>query len=113
MEYLRANLVTSIRSILRNKFFAFLNILGLTIGITSFIIISLYVRDELTYEDWHANKENIYRLEVEYFLPNDGGSQFMAVTAPIVSEIVKNDYPEVEFRVRIQEWRDELIVNYA
>jgi putative ABC transport system permease protein len=113
MEFLRENLITSVRSILRNKFFALLNILGLTIGITSFIIISLYVWDEITYEQWHANKDTIYRLEVEYFLPNDGGSQYMAVTAPIISEIVQKDYPEVEYRVRIQEWRDELIENYA
>lgn len=49
------------RSVIRNKVFSLINILGLTIGLVSFLAISLYVIDEFSYDRFHTNSKQIYR----------------------------------------------------
>ncbi len=65
------------RTVTRNKVYSFLNILGLTTGITCALVIFLYVSDELTYDRNHAQIENIYRLNGSYHLPNNGAGKIM------------------------------------
>src|SRR5436190_1641856 len=50
------------RNLFRNKGFSATNLLGLTIGITCTILISLWVKDELTYNKFHANYGSIYKI---------------------------------------------------
>ena len=50
------------RNLFRNKGFSFTNLLGLTIGITCTILIFLWVKDERTYDKFHANYDNIYKI---------------------------------------------------
>lgn len=50
------------RNLFRNKGFSATNLLGLTIGITCTILISLWVKDELTYDKFHTNYSSIYRI---------------------------------------------------
>ncbi|HET6722446.1 MAG TPA: ABC transporter permease, partial [Chitinophagaceae bacterium] len=50
------------RNLFRNKGFSATNLLGLTIGITCTILISLWVKDELTYNKFHANYSSIYKI---------------------------------------------------
>ncbi|HEU5168239.1 MAG TPA: ABC transporter permease [Chitinophagaceae bacterium] len=50
------------RNLFRNKGFSATNLLGLTIGITCTILISLWVKDELTYDQFHSNYNSIYKL---------------------------------------------------
>ena len=50
------------RNLFRNKSFSLTNILGLTIGITCTIFILLWVQDELTYDKFHKNYDNIYQV---------------------------------------------------
>jgi len=50
------------RNLFRNKGFSATNLLGLTIGITCTILISLWVQDELTYDKFHSNYSSIYKL---------------------------------------------------
>jgi len=50
------------RNLFRNKGFSATNLLGLTIGITCTILISLWVKDELTYDKFHANYNSIYKI---------------------------------------------------
>jgi putative ABC transport system permease protein len=57
------------RNIIRNKVFALINILGLAVGMACFILITLWIRDELSYDKFHANKDNLYLLTIIH--PND------------------------------------------
>ncbi len=50
------------RNLLRNRGFSVTNILGLTIGITCTILIALWVNDELNYNKFHDNYDNIYKV---------------------------------------------------
>lgn len=90
------------RSLLKNKVYAFLNIFGLTIGITCSFLIYLYVQDELTYDGQHTNADNIYRVACEYYLPNDAGTEKWAVMSDWVGQFFVKDYPEILEAVRFR-----------
>ncbi|MBI5008583.1 MAG: ABC transporter permease, partial [Bacteroidia bacterium] len=76
-----------------------LNLLGLTIGLTSFILVSLYVLNELSYDRFNKNHKNTYRIKVVGMMA--GASLDQAVTATPMAAALKNDYPEIEHVVRI------------
>src|SRR5918993_3122807 len=50
------------RNLFRNKGFSLTNLLGLTIGMTCTIFIFLWVKDELAYDKFHTNYDNIYQV---------------------------------------------------
>jgi len=51
------------RNLIRKKVFSFINILGLAIGMACTILILLWVQDELSYDDFNVNKDNLYRVD--------------------------------------------------
>src|SRR5579863_1665845 len=62
---LRNYLKTALRNLWRNKGFSAINILGLTIGMASSLLILLWVRNELSYDRFHAQADRIYRITVD------------------------------------------------
>jgi putative ABC transport system permease protein len=54
----------ALRNIVRQKVYSSINIAGLAIGMACFILISLWVRDELSYDRFHENGDRIYRPRV-------------------------------------------------
>src|SRR6476646_6820761 len=91
---------TDIRNLWKHKTFSFINILGLTIGLTSFILIALYIFDELSFDRLHKNAANIYRV-VESKTSQDGGSSRRAGTGFQVSARAKTGLPEIKDAARI------------
>ena len=87
------------RSLLKNKFFTTLNIVGLAAGLTCFLLIMLYVSNELGYDRYHENADRIYRINSDIVM---GGTELnLAVTSDPMGELVKKDYPEIEEYTRI------------
>jgi putative ABC transport system permease protein len=68
---LRNLVLTAFRSLKKNKFFSFLNIIGLSIGMSVFMLIALYVRFERSYEDFIPEAENIYRVGLTTYVNNE------------------------------------------
>lgn len=90
---------TAWRNIRKNKLFSFINILGLSIGIVTFFIIMLYVQDEMSYDRFNKNADNIARV---IFKANiNGGKIDESVTMPPVAQTMKKDFPEVQDATRI------------
>ncbi|MBZ4191475.1 ABC transporter permease [Niabella beijingensis] len=90
---------TAWRNICGNKFYATINIGGLTIGLAVGVFLLLWVRDELSFDRAHKNEKNIYRIGIE------GGTGiskqiFTHIIAP-VAFFAKNELPEVQDGVRI------------
>jgi len=50
------------RNIIRHKGYSFINIFGLALGLTCFILISLWVKDELSYDTNYKNHKNLFRV---------------------------------------------------
>ena len=67
---LKNYLVTALRNILRHKLYTAINVVGLALGLASCIGIYLYVQDEMSYDKWLTNADNIYRLETEFLNPS-------------------------------------------
>ncbi|CAD5256307.1 MULTISPECIES: ABC transporter permease [unclassified Imperialibacter] len=95
------------RSILKHKFYSFINILGLSIGITCFLMITLYVKDELSYDKHLPAIERLYRLD---FTGTIGGNTFITSLSSVpAAQALMNDYPEVESAVRMRDRGNEMI----
>jgi len=85
---------------LRKHFgFSFINIAGLTLGITSCILIGLFVWDEKQYDVFIPDHERIYRVYDERTVP--AGTFNVANTPPMFATTLQSDYPEVETTARI------------
>jgi putative ABC transport system permease protein len=93
-------LKVAIRSMLRNKVLACINLAGLAIGLTAGILIYMWVQDELSYDRFHENAGDIYRVvETQFYR----GEPFpVAVTPGALAATLKRDYPEVLNSVRMQ-----------
>ncbi len=63
---MRRSLVSILRSFKRNKLFSLLNVISLALGIFCFLVVALFVRDELTHDKWHNNVDNIYQAKVKW-----------------------------------------------
>lgn len=93
--------LTAIRNLIKHKSYFLINISGLAIGIASFIFISLYIINELSYDQFHSNSEDIYRVHVRGQMM--GQSMDMAVTASPMADALLSEYPEVVKITRIKE----------
>lgn len=86
------------RNVKKHKAYAFINISGLAIGMACCILIISFIATELSYDQFHENKDNIYRLGLDATL---GGNQMLMPisTAPAAPALIQN-YPEVLDAVR-------------
>jgi putative ABC transport system permease protein len=85
---------------MRNKVFSFINIFGLTVGLTSFLLIALYIFDELTFDRFHKKGDRIYRI-VENKTSPEGKQTRTAGAAYQISEKAKSDFPEIRDAARL------------
>ncbi|MFP4470946.1 MAG: ABC transporter permease [Bacteroidales bacterium] len=87
-------LKSALRNILKNKFYAILNILGLAIGLAAFIFIFLFVRSEATFDKYHEKADRIYRIESDFNI--SGKHDKFAVVPVPMAPALKLEFPEVE-----------------
>jgi len=91
-------LIITLRNFRKSKLYSFLNLTGLTVGITSCLLIFLYVRDEYSYDRYNENFDNIYRVVTDFKL---GDREIHRPHAPVVlAEHLKETVPEVENAAR-------------
>lgn len=90
----------ALRSVWKDKFFSFLNISGLAIGIACCLLIVTYVRYELSYDKHFANQENIYRIIID---GSFNGRDFTGSQSPSpTGGIYRDQIPGVEERLRLR-----------
>ena len=86
LEYIKF----SIRILSKNRLYTFINIFGLAVGISCCILISLFVTHELNYDNFHPDKERIYRLTTV------GNGFTTGLTSFGIGPTLKKDYEEIE-----------------
>lgn len=89
----------TIRNISRNKFFTFINVSGLAVGLAASLLILLWVQDELSFEKFNTNAENIYRVEEDQFYSGD--RYHVTVTPHPGGPVWKEKIPEIKEQTRI------------
>ncbi|HET9279441.1 MAG TPA: FtsX-like permease family protein [Flavitalea sp.] len=97
---LRSYLKIAWRNLIKNKTFSFINIFGLTVGLTSFLLIALYVFDELTFDKFHRNASRLYRV-VESRTTMEGKQTKNTGSAYQISESGKSKIPGITDAVRL------------
>jgi len=88
----RNYLKISIRNITKHRIHSAINILGLTVGLACCLFILVWVKDELSYDRFNKNLDNLYRVILEY--PKESQSAFTSYAAPAAAEWLKNNIPE-------------------
>lgn len=91
----------AVRNIKKYKGISFTNIFGLSIGIASVLLISMLVMYEMSFDQFHQNKERIYRVYTETHRPE--GDFVMACTAFPFAPAAEEEIPEIEHAVRMSE----------
>ena len=90
----------TIRNIKRQKIFSFINILGLSVGLTCCILIYLYITDELSYDRFHKEGERIYRVISEWYERDGSINNRNDSTPSVMGSVIESFFPEVEKKVR-------------
>ncbi|PSR55081.1 macrolide ABC transporter permease [Adhaeribacter arboris] len=89
----------ALRHLLKHKGFSFINIAGLTLGLTACLLIGLFVRDEKQFDKFIPEGDRIYRLY--YKITNNEGTSNIATTPPMFATALKQNFPEVEQTLRL------------
>jgi putative ABC transport system permease protein len=87
------------RNVLRHKVFTFINVTGLAIGLAASLLIVLWVQDELSYDRFNVNGENIFRVEEDQFY--SGRRYHVTVTPHPSGPVWKAKIPEIKEQTRI------------
>ena len=97
-------LITALSNFTRHKLYSFINIAGLTVGLTCAIFIILFVRDELSYDRWIPGTENLYRVELTRFNPGQPPFPTSSTTFP-APDAMAAQLPEVKAAVHLEPWQ--------
>jgi putative ABC transport system permease protein len=92
---IRNYLKTAFRSLLKYKEYSLINIMGLSIGMACVILILLFVREELSFDAFHANKDRIYRVNISTTNPRTGNVNRRAIGPYRLAKEMKTDFPDI------------------
>jgi putative ABC transport system permease protein len=84
------------RSLMRFKSYAIINLFGLALGLMSGILIMVYVLDELSFDQFHAKRDRIYRVNTAFFTPGSEPEGANDTNGWPIGKVLEKDYPEVE-----------------
>ncbi len=101
------------RNMMKQRVFSLINLFGLAVGMACCILILLYVQDELSYDKYHDNYDNIYRITTEGQF-GSGALRHFALCSGAMAPVFKEDIPEVlqytrVFNLQIQQQGRTLI----
>lgn len=99
------------RNAKKHPLYVFINLFGLAIGMAVSLVILLYVRYELSYDNYHQDVDRLYRVSRAWFNPSGEESLHLGHAAPPFGPLIKSDFPEdVEASARLMN-ADPLIKN--
>jgi putative ABC transport system permease protein len=102
-------LLLAIKHLRKQRVFSFINILGLTVGISCCFLIFLFIMNELSYDSFHRNAKDIYR--VVRVANNNGERREVPYLSPPYGPALVNDYPDaVKAETRVM--RDNDLISY-
>jgi ABC-type antimicrobial peptide transport system permease subunit len=90
---------TALRNLWKNKGYSAINIMGLAVGMAVTLLIGLWVQRQLSFDDFHENKDNIAIVMKKTFFNNTKGTQ-TGIMLPLYDEL-KANYPEVKHIIRL------------
>lgn len=107
---LKNYLKIALRSLVKQKVYSLINILGLTVGIASCLLIVLFVNNEFSYDNFHPNADRVYKVALERIYPNH--STYYAIIPHSYSEVMDHDFPEVQQSLKMGGPFNNIVVSY-
>jgi len=98
------------RNILKRKMYSFINAFGLSIGIASCLLIYLFIRDEKSFDQFHVNKNQIYRMEAKRNSKDHSGRD--AALQLGLRNVLKDELPEIKYATRFNSGRT-VVMRYS
>ncbi|WP_224998668.1 ABC transporter permease [Cesiribacter sp. SM1] len=95
----RNYITVAVRNLMKHKGFSFINIFGLSIGLTCCMLISLYIYHEYSYDTYHEHDGRLYQLGVIW--ENEGEAERRATIAGAVIEGLEQEFPEIEENTKL------------
>lgn len=95
------------RNIIKQKAYTLINVMGLALGLASCILVGLFIWQDLNYDNYHENGENIYRLSMKNITPS--GTSHMAESPAKAGPTIIENFPEVDKMTRIYFSSDDLV----
>lgn len=92
------------RNLWKYKSGTLINVLGLSTGLAAFILIALFIKDELSYDIHHKDADNIYRLTIKNFNTDGDLSRQWAFASAGHATRLKDDYAEITHATRFYPW---------
>ncbi|MBS1600588.1 MAG: ABC transporter permease [Bacteroidetes bacterium] len=105
------NLKLAFRNLVKHKTFSFINIAGLSIGLASCIIIGLYAYQELSFDRFHSNHKNIYRIN-KSTNEKEKHAQLDGITPGQLGPALTKEIPEVAQATRFRPWFSDILVSH-
>jgi len=96
------------RNIINGKLYSLINITGLIIGLTSFILIMLYVQNQYSYDSFNKKSDRIYRVD-KINTPSLGTEEKHAISSGMMGPAMVKDFPEVQQSVRVLPWFSDIL----
>jgi putative ABC transport system permease protein len=93
--------IIALRNIIRHRLYSLINIAGLGVGLACAILITLFVRDELSYDKWIPGSDNLWRVEVTYHVPGRSDPIITAQTSMPIPPAMHDQIPEVRSATRL------------
>ncbi|HYD14548.1 MAG TPA: ABC transporter permease [Allosphingosinicella sp.] len=84
------------RALTKNKTYAFINVVGLAIGLAACLLLLIYVRYETAYDRWLPNAENTYQFESHYRSKQTGEENDYQMTSYVAGQRLERDFPQIE-----------------
>jgi len=100
----------ALRNLFKQKIYSFINIFSLSLGLCCCILIMLYIQDELSFDRFHENADQIYRVVVE-FRYKDTPDHFADTPAPLAPAMLQ-EFPEILNAVRFSTWWPHELIAY-
>ena len=104
------HLKIAVRNLMKQKILSLINIIGLSIGIASCLLIVMFVRDEVSYDTFHQKRDHIYKIILERKYPNH--STNYAVIPDSFGDVLLQDFPEVISVVKMGGPYNNVLVSY-
>ena len=106
---IKNNLKIGLRALKKNKGFSAINIIGLAIGLTSVLLIGLWVQNQFQYDNFYKNKENIYKLMNK--TDKNHSINIHGITMPAAAPALEVEFPEVAHAARVL-WTEDQLLSY-
>ncbi|MBY8824097.1 ABC transporter permease [Sphingomonas colocasiae] len=97
----RNYLIVGLRSLMKSRTYAAINILGLAIGMAACLIILIFVRNELTYDRWMPEADRTFQLQTYYTDRTTGEQQNLQMSAYVAKAAMLKDFPQIESSVHL------------